>query len=95
MEVANAIVKSIGTYHLVRYEVGVCYLECPLLEVLLYIHTMYIWINTCTHVNLPVSTSHAGSPSPRRSDSTVGSCWWSDLHHCYTETGDHCRWSLR
>ena len=25
MEVANAIVKSVGAYHLVRYEVGVRY----------------------------------------------------------------------
>ena len=31
-----AIVKSIGAYHLVRYEVGVRYWECPLLEVPLY-----------------------------------------------------------
>ena len=33
MEVANVIVKSIGAYHLVRYEVGVLYWECPFLEV--------------------------------------------------------------
>ena len=35
-----SIVKSIGAYHLVRYEVGVRYWECPLLEVPLY--TIYI-----------------------------------------------------
>ena len=32
MEVTN-VLKSIGAYHLVRYEVGVRYWECPLLEV--------------------------------------------------------------
>ena len=39
MEVANAIVKSVGAYHLVRYEVGVRYWECPLLEVPQYSHS--------------------------------------------------------
>ena len=62
MEVANVIVKSIGAYHLIRYEVhvGVRYWECPLLEVPLYAcaqngghsHINVVWVEWSKHIHV-------------------------------------------